>query len=93
MHAKIDYIRTHHRSILTKVCLHAKQQQEIGASGHYPIFYYRKGTGDLSSHLSEWPSDLKINGTQGNVTFSVGHQQKVGNWPLYQYGGFQNRFL
>ena len=26
---------------------------------------------DSISHLSKWPSDLKINGTHENVTFSV----------------------
>ena len=27
------------------------------------------------------------------LPFLLGHQQKVGFWPPYQYEGFQNRFL
>ena len=30
----------------------------------------REPLGDYDTHLSKWPSDLKINGTQENVTFS-----------------------
>ena len=58
--------------------MYAKKTNESGlACGIIVGFEHKRMRGDncpkncyFPSHLSKWPSDLKINGTQENITFS-----------------------